>query len=140
MSSEESASTTLLVVDDEPQLLRLMTRVLERGSFRVLSAADANEAMAILEAHHDEIRLVVLDVILPPRGIDELLDRLVTRHDGVPVVLTSGDTIDDAIRTQVEARGGVFLRKPFSPKLLLKIVQDLLAAVRGAASGVAEGA
>jgi CheY-like chemotaxis protein len=51
VSSEESGPTTLLVVDDEPQLLRLMVRVLERGRFRVLAAENGDEAMALLVAH-----------------------------------------------------------------------------------------
>jgi DNA-binding NtrC family response regulator len=138
VSSEENVPTTLLVVDDEPQLLRLMVRVLERGKFRVLSASDADEAMGLVEAHQHEIGLVVLDVILPPNGIDDLLEHLISRHGEVPIVLTSGDTLDDAMREQLEACRGVFLRKPFMPKLLLQTVQECLAVGRSAAAGIAE--
>ena len=140
VSIEENASTTLLVVDDERQLLRLMVRVLERGPYRVLSATDADEAMELLVARERDIDLVVLDVILPPKGIVPLLDRLFIHHPGMPVILTSGDTLDDAMRAQLERCRGVFLRKPFLPKLLMETVEGCLAAGRGAAHGVAEEA
>jgi two-component system OmpR family response regulator len=135
---EEDAAATLLVVDDEPQLLQLMVRVLERGSYRVLAAKDGDEAMSLLEAHQREIDLVLLDVILPPNGIDALLERLGERHGGVPVVLTSGDTLELSMRERLEACGGVFLRKPFLPRRLLQTVEDCLAVTRGALPGAAE--
>jgi len=131
--SEESSPTTLLVVDDEPQLLRLMVRVLERGRFRVLAAENGDEAMALLVAHPRDIGLVILDVILPPNGVGVLLDHLHERHVDVPVVLTSGDDLEGSLRRRLDACGGVFLRKPFLPKLLLRTVQERLSAEAGAA-------
>jgi CheY-like chemotaxis protein len=138
VSSEESSPTTLLVVDDEPQLLRLMVRVLERGRFRVLAAENGDEAMALLVAHQHDIGLVILDVILPPDGVGALLDRLHERHVDVPLVLTSGDNLEGSLRRRLDACGGVFLRKPFLPKLLLRTVQERLSAEAGATARAAE--
>ena len=138
MSSEESSPTTLLVVDDEPQLLRLMVRVLERGRFRVLAAENGDEAMALLVAHPRDIGLVILDVILPPNGVGVLLDHLHERHVNVPVVLTSGDDLEGSLRRRLDACGGVFLRKPFLPKLLLRTVQERLSPQSSASAGAAE--
>jgi DNA-binding NtrC family response regulator len=110
-----SDAPTVLVVDDEPQLLRLLVRIFEKRGFRVLSASDAEAAGALFEAHCEEIGAVLLDVVIPPAGVDPLLSRMLALRDDVGVVLTSGDALPSALAERLEALGGVFLRKPFSP-------------------------
>ena len=105
----------LLVVDDEPQLLRLMERIFRRQGFRVVSAGTTAEASRLFDFHRDEITAVVLDVILPPEGVEPLLSRLLCMREDLRVVLTSGDELPAALRARLDALGGVFLRKPFSP-------------------------
>ncbi len=109
------AGRAVLVVDDEPQLLRLLVRVFEKRGFRVFPAADADEAARIFEQHRDEIDAVLLDVVIPPAGVDPLLSRMLGLREDVGVVLTSGDELPPLLRDRLEALGGVFLRKPFAP-------------------------
>ena len=106
----------MLVVDDEPQLLRLLVRVLEKRGFRVLAASDAIAAAELFEAHRDEVRAALLDVVIPPEGVEPLLSGMLRLRDDVGVVLTSGDELGARLRARLEALGGVFLRKPFSPE------------------------
>ncbi len=108
-------AATLLIVDDEPQLLRLLVGIFEKRGCRVFSALDTREAWTVFEPHRHEIDAVVLDVVIPPDGVDPLLSRMLGLREDVGVVLTSGDELDGALRERLEALGGVFLLKPFSP-------------------------
>jgi hypothetical protein len=120
------AGATILVVDDEPQLLRLMVRVLEREQHKVLSARDGEEAVALFDQHRDEIDAVILDVIIPPDGARPVLAQLRERNPGLRLLLSSGDELDAGLRSEMEALGGRFLRKPYVPSTLLEILGELL--------------
>lgn len=108
-------SATLLIVDDEPQILRLLVRAFERHGCRVFSAPDADEAWTLFQAHPDDIAAVLLDVVIPPDGVDPLLSRLLGLREDLGVVLASGDALSEDLAQRLDALGGVFLRKPFSP-------------------------
>jgi len=117
---------TVLVVDDEPQLLRLVVRVLERAGFAVLQASDGDAALDILAKQIAELKIVILDVIIPPRGAEEVLGRIVEARPELPVVLASGDQLAPELQQRLSAGTGIFLRKPFLPKALLREVEALL--------------
>lgn len=126
----------LLIVDDEPRLLRLLVRVFEGEGFEVLPAADGDTALAILSGHDDPlhcIAAVLLDVFIPPRGAAEVLDAVLERQPNVGVVMVSGDRLGNALSTRLEAAGGVFIRKPFHPAAVIE-------AVKRAAASAAAGA
>jgi len=116
---------TILIVDDEPQILRLLVRVFEREGFRVLSAADGAEAVALFEAHADEIDLMVLDVIIPPGGAGEVLDAVLPRRPDLQLVLVSGDQLAPELRERIAERDAVFVRKPFVPRVLAQTVREM---------------
>lgn len=108
-------SETVLVADDDEQLLRLLVRLLERDGNRVLSAADSVAALETFHANADQIDLVVLDVGLDPDGIEKPLRVMLEAKPDLSVILASGDQPPDGIQQQLEEIGGVFLRKPFPP-------------------------
>ena len=116
MPAADSSALTLLVVDDQPQLRRLLTRLFERRGCRVWSAGDGHEAARLFEEHRDEIDVAVLDVLIPPDGAGALLSRLSGLRDDVGWILTSGAELLPDLRDRLAALGGVFLRKPFSPE------------------------
>ena len=119
---------TALLVDDEDQLLRLMTRVLEKEGVRVLAARDAGEARALFSAHESEIDLLVLDVTLPGgEGAEVLLPEFVARRPTARFVVASGDDPPPALAAELQRIGGHFLRKPFVPKQLIRLVHELSA-------------
>ena len=122
---------TLLVVDDEPQLLRLMTQVLERQDYAVVSAADGEEAISVLNEHRDSLCGAVIDVFIPPRGSGEVLDALHAARPDLGPIVVSGAPLEGDMAQRVESMGGRFLQKPFRPATLIETVRDLL----GAASG-----
>jgi len=124
--NEDAAPATILVVDDEPSLLRLLTRVLERQGYSVLTASDGNEAIDLFDRHLAAIDGVLLDVVIPPNGIGEVLEHMVSARSDLAVILSSGDAPDSAVSERLEKHGGVFLRKPFLPKALLHLVESEL--------------
>ena len=132
--SQDDTCATLLVVDDEPSLLRLLTRVLEKRGYTVISAANGTDAVALFDEHFDVIQGLVLDVMVPPRGIGEVLDHIAKRRTDLALVVSSGDQPSDEITEQMKPYGGVFLRKPFLPKDLLYVVESRLNAIAIAAA------
>jgi CheY-like chemotaxis protein len=126
--TDSSASvTTVLAVDDESTLLRLIKRVLERADYRVMCARDGEEAMELFAKYHDEIAAVLLDVIIPPNGAREIMVAMRKLHPEIPVLLSSGDRLDDALEVELAAGRGCFLRKPYVPKTLVEALEALIA-------------
>ena len=117
-------SAKLLVVDDDADLLQLLSMRLTAAGYHVTGVGSAEEALAHLEASRPQ--LVVSDVQLPGRDGLALFDAIRARHPALPVILlTAHGTIPDAV--EATARGVfTYLTKPFDGKALLdKIAQAL---------------
>ena len=127
-----ASEATILIVDDEPALLRLVSRVLERDGYTTLSAKAGDEAIVVFDKHRDEIDGVILDIVIPPNGVEEVFDHMMAARPGlgVGVVFVSGDEPEYALAEKMQLHGGVFLRKPFLPTALVKLVVQGLAARR----------
>jgi two-component system cell cycle sensor histidine kinase/response regulator CckA len=135
VTTDSSASATILVVDDESALLRLLARVLEKAGHTVLTAMDGAEAISVFDEHCDLIDVVILDVNIPPQGIHEVFVHMIEVRSDLAPILSSGDVLDSNLRDELEAHGGTFLRKPFVPKALLSVVtRTLEASERGRAA------
>jgi DNA-binding response OmpR family regulator len=119
---------TVLIVDDEPQLLRLLVRIFEREGFEVLSAETADDAIEIFDRHAERIDGLVLDVVIPPKGAVPVLESVRPRRPDVPLMLVSGEQLEDELQDMLDEQGGVFMRKPFPPKMLLARVKEMLGA------------
>ena len=118
-----SKAVCVLIADDESQLLRLLARLFEKQGYRVYSALDAGQAWTVFEAHRDEIDVVFLDVLIRPSGVTPLLSRMQAVRDDLGVVLTSGAQLDEDLRVSLDAFGGVFLYKPFSPPAAFEAIE-----------------
>ncbi len=114
---------TVLVVDDDPIVLDVVVRYLERDGFRTLTAADGEAARALLERERPS--LVVLDVMLP--GIDGLsLCRWIRATSALPVILLTarGEEADRIVGLELGADD--YVTKPFSPRELATRVRTVL--------------
>ena len=133
----ENRSNYLLLVDDDPDLLRLLAIRLEAAGYRVETASNGQEALA--RASVERPQLVISDMQMP--GIDgaALFDALRVQHPLLPVIiLTAHGSIPDAVAA---TQRGVFgyLTKPYDPKVLLDLVaQALRLAPVSEAGGVPE--
>jgi DNA-binding response OmpR family regulator len=112
--------TTILSADDDPQLLRLVTRNLQLDGYEVLAASDGQQALELIEAHMPN--LILLDVMMPKVDGFEVLEK-VREFTGTPVImLTARGQDQDKIRG-LDLGADDYLTKPFS-------VDELLARVR----------
>jgi two-component system response regulator MprA len=115
---------TVLIVDDDPKLLKMLRRTLTYDGFRVLGAANGNEALAEVQAHRPDV--VVLDWLMP--GLDGIgvLERLRAAEDKTLVLmLTARDAVENRVEG-LESGADDYLVKPFAPAELLARIHALL--------------
>lgn len=116
-------SEAVLVVDDEPSVLAVASRTLEEAGYRVITAANGEEALAVL-ARRPEVRLVLSDVLMPVLGGAELARRLAEQYPGVALLLISGHP-ETGVHSDPAPHGPV-LHKPFGSAELLRAVRERL--------------
>ncbi len=118
----------ILVIDDEPKIVKLAQDYLEQSGFRVTAAADGTTALAA--ARHERPDLVVLDLNLP--GMDGLdVCRALRRDSDVPVImLTARDEEADRL-IGLELGADDYITKPFSPRELVARVRAVLRRAQG---------
>ncbi|MGH7631580.1 MAG: PAS domain S-box protein, partial [Gemmatimonadales bacterium] len=121
----EPGNETVLVVDDEPLLRALAIRTLTSIGYRCLVAADAEEALRLVE-EQDRLDLVITDVVMPGMSGGSLGERLAVLRPTLPVLFTSGFADEDVIRRGLLRAGRPFLQKPFSPNDLARAVRGVL--------------
>jgi DNA-binding response OmpR family regulator len=116
-------SATILLVDDEESVQKLLTYPLERDGYRVVQARDGEEALARFEA--EDVDLVVLDVMLPKLDGLEVCKRLRTRST-VPIVMLTArdDELDKVLGLELGADD--YITKPFSIREFRSRVRALL--------------
>jgi len=137
MPPPPSAQSHILLVDDDADLLRLLTIRLHAGNYRVTAVASAEAALARLAV--DLPHLVISDVRLPGRDGLALFDEIRRQHSALPVILlTAHGTIPDAV--DATARGAfAYLTKPFDGKQLLDKVADAVTLTASLAAPAAAG-
>ena len=114
---------TILVVDDEPQIVQLVRDYLEHGGFKVLVAADGSSALRIVSTLHPD--LVVLDLGLP--GMDGLdVTRSLRRNGALPIIMLTARADESDKLVGLELGADDYLTKPFSPKELVARVRSVL--------------
>ena len=118
----------VLVVDDEPKIVKLAQDYLERSGFRVATATDGSDALAVArEARPD---LVVLDLNLP--GMDGLdVCRSLRRHSDVPIIMLTARVEETDRLIGLELGADDYITKPFSPRELVARVRAVLRRVGG---------
>lgn len=120
------AEGTVLLVDDEEGVRSMAHRMLERLGFRVLTAVDGIEAVEAFRRHHDEIRLVLLDMTMPRMDGVEAFRALRAIRPDVKVILTSGYSEQMAAEQVGENGPAAFLQKPYRPADLVHKIDDVL--------------
>ena len=119
--------TILLVEDDEP-LRKLVSQILERTGYTVVSASNGEEALRLLDSpEHTEIDLLVSDVVMPGIGGKALAEKLQARLPDLKVLFISGYPDEAVVHHGVLDEGVAYLQKPFSPKAFIQKVQEILA-------------
>lgn len=121
-------SETLLIVDDEPVVLEVGAKLLEKLGYTVLSAESGRDAVALYRENHKRIELVILDMVMPGMGGGEVFDTLKAIDPNVKVLLSSGYSMD-VKANEILKRGCMgFIQKPFSFEELSGKVRAILGA------------
>jgi DNA-binding NtrC family response regulator len=120
------ASTTILLVEDEPPLLQLIEKYLQRLGFDVETHLKSVDALRSFETAPDRFGLVIADLGMPDMPGDTLLTRMLEIRPELRILVCSGspffiENLPDSLQRQV-----AFLQKPFVPKMLAEAVRSLL--------------
>jgi two-component system, cell cycle sensor histidine kinase and response regulator CckA len=118
---------TILLVEDEQPVRKFVRTMLEKQGYKVVEAADPEEALRLAADRSHEFDLLLTDVIMPRLNGPELARKIEESRPGLPVLFMSGYT-DRAIRLQDRIGGeATFIQKPFTPAALGQKLRQLLA-------------
>jgi len=118
----------ILVVDDEPKIVKLTRDYLEKDGFRVISAGDGEAALAA--ARRERPDLVVLDLMLPKLDGWEVC-RVLRRDMDVPIIMLTARAEESDQVVGLELGADDYVTKPFSPRTLVARVRALLRRTQG---------
>jgi signal transduction histidine kinase/CheY-like chemotaxis protein len=123
-----ASSETVLLVEDEAMVAKLVAGALEKAGYTVLRAANAQEALAVVRSCTAPIDLLLTDVVMPGMNGRELADEVVKLRPDIRVLYMSGYTDDALLVRGVKTNSASFIQKPFSmPELTVKIREVLRA-------------
>jgi CheY-like chemotaxis protein len=119
-------SETILLVEDELSIRRLMQSMLRICGYTVLDAPDGREALKIFEGIESPIDLLITDVVMPKMGGRELAKRIVGVRPKTKILFVSGYSEEAVLYQGIFDPGTAFLQKPFTPDSLARKVREVL--------------
>ncbi|MDO8730755.1 MAG: response regulator [Candidatus Omnitrophota bacterium] len=125
----EERKTRLLLVDDEPDLVQMVSVRLKAAGYEISTAYDGQEALEKVKESHPD--LMILDLMLPKLDgykVCRLL-KLDERTRGIPILIFTARAQVEDVTLATECGADAYLTKPFEAKVLLGKLQELLAAV-----------
>lgn len=124
--SAAPGNETILLVEDEDAVRKLLTHVLRKRGYSVLEAANAEDALRFFDGSGDEIRLVLTDMVMPRMSGRELAEQILRIRPDMKVIFMSGYTDDVLVRTGALGPGMSFLQKPLRPDVLAGKIREAL--------------
>jgi CheY-like chemotaxis protein len=133
-------AATILVVDDEPSIIKLCRELLEPEGFTILEADGSSDALKICAKHEGPIDVLLTDLVLPPPGFQlasgsnefphvhghELAMRAATMRQGLRIILMSGNPDKEFVNHGIKRGTLPFLQKPFEKAALIQLIRDVL--------------
>jgi len=119
-------TTTILLVQDQPEVRRLAAIVLRSHQYTVLEAADAQEALAILERAPGPIHLLLTDMVMPGLSGPELLEKVKRLYPGIKTLFMSGYSEQIVLENGAMAGDAAYIDKPFTARSLAEKVREAL--------------
>jgi len=123
-----SQKNTILIVDDEPDIVNLTEKFLRLGEFDTITSNNAKEAMKMVEENYDKIALILLDIMMPGRSGYSVLEEIKNneRYKDILVVLFTVKSFNEDVQKGKNLGADDYIVKPFSGKELLKRIKDIL--------------
>ncbi len=122
----KGGSETILIAEDNEQVMGLTVTILKNLGYNVLSAADGSKALEILSLYGDPVHLLLTDVIMPEMNGKDLYDKAVLLHQKLKVIFMSGYADNAIAHHKVIETGEHFLQKPFASAILAQKIRDVL--------------
>jgi CheY-like chemotaxis protein len=119
-------SETILLVEDEKEVLKIASRILKRQGYRILEAASGEEALKICKENREPIHLLLTDVVMPQMSGRQLKDQLERACENFKVLYMSGYTDNAIVHHGVLERGVNYIQKPFTLDGLARKVREVL--------------
>ena len=124
--SEFTGTETILLIEDDPQIRELESLVLRDAGYTVIEAADGLQGLATYEQQKSEIDLLLLDVVMPRMGGEELFGAIRDMGDDVPILFKTGYSGSAAHTDFILREGLAMLPKPYEPDLLKRRIREVL--------------
>jgi len=120
-----SQKNTILIVDDEPDIVNLTEKFLRLGEFDTITSNNAKEAMKMVEENYDKIALILLDIMMPGRSGYSVLEEIKNneRYKHILVVLFTVKSFNEDVQKGINLGADDYIVKPFSGKELLKRIK-----------------
>jgi two-component system cell cycle sensor histidine kinase/response regulator CckA len=119
-------SETILLVEDEEPLRKLCTEFLEQLGYRMLTASNGKEAIALVEGYSGRIDLLITDVVMPGLHGPELAEALLALRPGLKVIFISGYASGSIAPGGILKPGTVLVNKPFTIRALTAKLREVL--------------
>ncbi len=123
---KHKGSGTILLVEDEEGVRRMMSRTIQFLGYKVLEAENAELGISLVEKHQEDIILILTDVVMPGMTGVEMRDRINSKFDPIPLLFMSGYTDDEIVRQGLKSHDIHFIQKPFSADLLAQKIEEVL--------------
>ena len=120
----------VLVVDDEAIMRKIAVKVLTDAGFDVITAEDGEQGMELFREHHNDIQLVLLDMVLPKKMGRELYLEMKCIKPDVNVLLNSGFEVDEAVEELFKLGVKHFIEKPYTFQALANAVHKAVSIKR----------
>lgn len=122
----DPAKKTILVVDDEPEVRKLVSAMVSQFGYRVLTADSGEHAITLYRNHKAPIDLLITDVVAPGMSGPMLADKLTELQPDLKVLYISGYDNTHVVQKYVVEKGHALLTKPFTLDVMKKKVQSML--------------
>lgn len=116
----------ILLVEDEPAILKMVTMILEKMGYRVFAADSPSEAIRFAQKHAGQIHLLMTDVVMPEMNGRDLAKKIKLLQDGIRCLFMSGYTANVIAHHGVLEPGVHFIQKPFTKKSLALKIRKIL--------------
>jgi two-component system, cell cycle sensor histidine kinase and response regulator CckA len=117
---------TILLVDDDEEIRNIVKKFLTRNGYKVLTADNGESGVKIYREKKDQIKLVVLDLIMPEVGGEQCLAEITEIDPSVRILIASGYAGDESTKKALELSACGFIEKPFSCGQLLRVIRGIL--------------
>ncbi len=116
----------ILLVDDEAEIREVTITVLEAYNYQVITAKNGIEAIAIYSQYQDQIRVVLMDIMMPGMNGNSAIYKLKEINPHVPIIACSGCNIENMIESRNEVNVAAILSKPYTNEELLEKLNFVL--------------